>query len=95
MTDQIQELLAERGKRYGDFMGHARITMDLKVAIRDHVYSHDVKLQPDQWEALDMICHKIGRIVNGDPNWADSWDDIAGYAALVSNRLKGHDLPFG
>lgn len=95
MKDDTAQLLEERGKRYGQFSAHARITMDLKTAIRDHVYSHDVKLQPDQWEALDMICHKVGRIVNGDPNWADSWQDIAGYATLVAQRLRNDDLPFG
>jgi hypothetical protein len=46
-------------------------------------------LDADQLEALEMICHKIGRIVNGDPNYADSWIDIAGYAKLVADRLEG------
>jgi len=41
----------------------------------------------DQDEALDMIAHKIGRIVNGDPDYEDSWRDIAGYATLVADRL--------
>lgn len=36
-----------------------------------------------------MICHKLARIVNGDPGYSDSWRDIAGYAMLVSNRLDG------
>jgi hypothetical protein len=36
-----------------------------------------------------MICHKIARILNGDPNYADSWVDIAGYAQLVADRLLG------
>ena len=36
-----------------------------------------------------MIFHKIGRIINGDPDYADSWHDIAGYAQLVANRLNG------
>jgi hypothetical protein len=36
-----------------------------------------------------MIAHKIGRIVNGDPRYADSWVDIAGYAKLVADRLEG------
>ncbi len=35
-----------------------------------------------------MIFHKIARIINGDPNYADSWVDIAGYATLVANRLE-------
>ena len=46
-------------------------------------------LKADQQEALDMIAHKIGRIINGDPDYADSWDDIAGYAKLVGDRLRG------
>jgi hypothetical protein len=46
-------------------------------------------LADDQQEALDMICHKIGRIINGDPDYADSWHDIAGYAQLVADRLNG------
>jgi hypothetical protein len=43
----------------------------------------------DQWEALEMIVHKIGRIVNGNPDVVDHWVDIAGYAKLVSDRLQG------
>jgi len=46
-------------------------------------------LAHDQQEALDMICHKIGRILNGDPDYADNWHDIAGYAQLVADRLNG------
>jgi hypothetical protein len=45
-------------------------------------------LNYDQREALDMICSKMARIMNGDPNYVDSWEDIAGYATLVANRLK-------
>ena len=36
-----------------------------------------------------MIFAKVGRILNGDPNYADSWIDIAGYAKLVADRLEG------
>ena len=53
----------------------------------DHVEGFE--LDNDQLEALDMIVHKIARIVNGDPNYSDSWVDIAGYAKLVSDRLEG------
>ena len=35
-----------------------------------------------------MIQHKIARILNGDPNWKDTWDDIAGYAKLIGDKLK-------
>jgi len=35
-----------------------------------------------------MICHKISRIVNGDPNYKDSWHDIIGYAKLIEDKLE-------
>ena len=81
--------LTERGSRYGKFTSHARITQRLKHIITDELAMRDRILDDDQQEALDMICHKIGRIVNGDPNYADSWVDIAGYAKLVADRLEG------
>ena len=42
---------------------------------------------PDQLEAVNMIVNKLARIYNGDPHYADSWRDIAGYATLVADRL--------
>ena len=81
--------LAERGKRYGRFMDHARVTQLLKDVAYNQLTAREVRMLPDQREALDMIFHKIGRIVCGDPNYADSWHDIAGYAKLVEDRLNG------
>lgn len=89
MTTNITETLQERGKRYGSFIGHAVVTQDLKTIISNSLQTRGGSLAPDQQEALDMICHKIGRIINGDPNYADSWHDIAGYAQLVADRLNG------
>jgi hypothetical protein len=45
-------------------------------------------LDDDMQESLDMITHQIGRIIAGDPGFADHWRDIAGYAQLVANRLE-------
>ena len=85
----LADTLDERGARYGKFLGHAAITQELKHAIKMHLTCNEKTLEDDQQEAIDMICHKIGRIVNGDPNYADSWIDIAGYAKLVADRLEG------
>ncbi len=85
----VTAVLTERGQRYGKFTDHAEVTQKLKYIIRLHMGSRYDRLEADQTEALDMICHKIGRIVNGDPNYADSWVDIAGYAKLVADRLEG------
>ena len=83
----VHEILDERGKRYGKFKDHAEISQRLKYVVRDR---RDV-LSDDQREALEMICHKVARILNGDPNYADSWIDIAGYAQLVADRLQGNE----
>ena len=88
-STDLDNVLADRGSRYGQFTGHAALTQDLKSIIASYLAVRAKTLEPDQQEALDMICHKIGRIVNGDANYADSWVDIAGYAKLVSDRLEG------
>jgi hypothetical protein len=88
-TTDVTQVLTERGNRYGKFTGHAEVTQSLKGFITTALAERDKQLDYDQQEALDMICHKIGRIVNGDPNYADSWIDIAGYAKLVADRLEG------
>ena len=85
MTD-ISATLRERNQRYGSFEGHALVTCNIKRAMQ--LSPNWSKLTDDQREALDMIAHKIGRILNGDPNYADSWHDIAGYAKLVEDRLN-------
>ena len=88
MPTDVDATLAERGTRYGKFTGHAEVTTKLKRTIGSELSKRDKRLADDQQEALDMICHKIGRIVNGDPDYADSWVDIAGYAKLVADRLE-------
>jgi len=87
LPENIDATLAERGIKYGKFRDHAAVTYKLKNVLRDHALTHKKSFSFDQAEALDMICHKLGRIVNGDPNYADSWVDIAGYAKLVADRL--------
>lgn len=87
--NNIENTLQERGNRYGKFIGHAEVTQSFKRLIRREIEKRDKILDDDQREALDMIVHKIGRIINGDANYSDSWIDIAGYAKLVADRLDG------
>lgn len=86
----VDKTLQERGERYGRFMTHAQVTQELKDCMRAHPGWES--LESDQAEALEMIAHKIGRILNGDPNYDDSWRDIAGYAVLVEKRLNGENI---
>lgn len=80
-------LITERGSRYGKFKDGAEIMQSLKDTMRDVDGWNN--LTASQKEALDMIQHKIGRILNGDPTYDDSWKDIAGYATLIVNELNG------
>lgn len=91
MSD-VDATLAERGTRYGKFRYHAEVSQDLKEVMGHHLVKRNKTLEPDQREALEMIAHKIGRIINGDPDYADSWVDIAGYAKLVADRLEGKEV---
>lgn len=90
MTDEnlgfdIAEILSSRGRDYGVFREQAQISHDLKMVMRETKNWHG--LGADKKEALDMIAHKIARILNGDQNKHDSWVDIEGYAHLVSATL--------
>ena len=91
MSTDVDAVLTERGERYGKFMDHARISQSFKSFVRNSHGEKWQKMSFDQQEALDMIFHKIARVLNGDPNYADSWVDIAGYAKLVADRLDGVD----
>ncbi len=81
----IDKTLRERGNRYGEFVEHARITQNIKRAMIDS--PNWDKLSDDKRESLEMVAHKVGRILNGDPDYVDSWHDIIGYARLVEERL--------
>lgn len=85
----IENTLQERGERYGKFQDHARIAQNMKSYIEAEILKRKKDMAYDQLEALDMICHKMARIINGDNDYADSWHDIAGYAQLVADRLNG------
>ena len=90
-------LIETRGKTHGDYSDHAKITQDIKNIIHNF-HKSDLasatcfcvyeSLSSAQRESLDMIAHKIGRILAGDADFRDHWDDIAGYAKLVADRCS-------
>jgi len=85
----VEEVLDSRALDYGKFKDGASLMQALKRTLADHAQKHGKTFADDQWEALEMIVHKIGRIVNGNPDVVDHWLDIAGYAKLVADRLEG------
>lgn len=86
LLNDIDTTLQERGTRYGEFSSHAKITQSIKTAMYDS--KNWATLPDDMKEALEMTAHKIGRILNGDPKYHDSWHDIIGYIRLVEENLE-------
>jgi hypothetical protein len=80
------ELLNERHTTHGDFLSTASLSQQVKMIWRESLGWN--RLTVDQRETLDMIAQKAARILSGDPNFKDHWDDIGGYSNLISERLK-------
>lgn len=88
MGADVAKILEERGNRYGNFLEHAIVCQSLKTVINNALGHRGKWLAPDQRQSLEVICDKIARIINGDPDYEDNWVDIAGYAQLIVNRLQ-------
>ena len=82
----ISQTLADRAKTHGSFIDNGRVMQALKETC--HVSPNWQTLSPDQREAVEMVCHKLGRILCGNPNEPDHWHDIAGYTTLEENILR-------
>jgi len=94
LEPSINDILDERGSRYGDFDTHSVLSQTLKNTIMQHYFQthggeNAQPLPAYMVESLSMICHKLARIANGDPFYSDSWVDIEGYSRLVVEQLQG------
>lgn len=83
---EIDQILTERGSRYGDFASQAIIAQNIKSAMRHSPNWHS--LPNDMKESLEMVAGKLGRILNGDATYLDSWVDVIGYIQLIVDRLE-------
>lgn len=82
--DQLNKVLEERGNDYGDFELMAKASGELRQVMA----SSGCEYSAAQQEAINMICHKLARLIFGNPNKQDTWLDIAGYATLIVNILE-------
>ena len=87
---EVLDTLNERQKNYGVYSESAEIIQGIKLHMRTAPGWDN--LNPDAKESLEMIVHKIGRILNGNPDHIDSWHDISGYARLIEERIAGNKL---
>ncbi len=82
----VEQTLAERGARYGDFTDHAKLAQHLQDVMRAaHGWEY---LTADKKQALTVIADKIARVLTGDPEYRDNWHDIQGYAKLAEDRCR-------
>jgi hypothetical protein len=81
----VNKILEERGKTHGDFSINAEIAQDLKWVARG---AYQNRHRPYHREGVEAILCKLARVLAGNPNEADHWDDIGGDAKLVADRVR-------
>lgn len=82
--DTIGNILDERGETHGDYLETSALCQAIRRELRNHAL-HKF-LDAGMAEALDEISLKMARIVIGNPWKAEHWNDIQGYARLVTER---------
>jgi hypothetical protein len=87
----VGEVIANRQGTHGVFKETSVTIQNIKDEMRRS--PNWLMMKEYHREALDMLAHKIGRILHGDPDFCDHWDDIAGYAQRVSKTNKGDLSP--
>ena len=85
-SPQIEEILDLREETYGSFAMNSIVTQGLKAHIK--MGTNWGTMSSAHREALEMICHKMSRIVNGNSDYKDSWTDIQGYANLAEKECR-------
>lgn len=86
----VDTVVNQRSSRYGPFSTNAQTSQLIKAAMM--ASPNWATLEPFHKEALEMIAHKIARILNGDPSYEDNYVDIAGYATAVTRILSKEEL---
>jgi len=85
MSD-IENVLKERGAAYGDFASLACLEQELKEALRSGTCWRG--LCPATRTSLDMIVHKLARVLNGPGEVLDNFVDLVGYAELALREVR-------
>ena len=80
----IGSLTDTRKQSHGKIQDVGEVSQKLKAIT--HTSKNWEVMSNSQREALDLIVHKIARILVGDPDFKDHWDDIAGYASIANGQ---------
>lgn len=74
--------IPNRDHQHGGMEAVGHLAQAIKAHMRTGRNWH--LLGPSHREALDMIAHKLSRILSGaDPHDPQHWEDVAGYAQAV------------
>ena len=76
----MSSLLNTREKTHGNYRDNASLSQAIKDVLRSG--KNWERLHDGQKEALEMISVKLARLLSGDKDFRDHWDDIEGYAKL-------------
>jgi hypothetical protein len=92
VSSGLEATLQQRGQTHGDYTDHARISQELKATVAHELDLRKSRGQPPleatARESIDMILHKIARVIAGEWDEPDHWQDIAGYATITEKRIK-------
>lgn len=80
----IGSLTYTRKQSHGKIQDVGEVSQKLKAIT--HTSKNWETMSNSQREALDLIVHKMARILVGDPDFKDHWDDIAGYARIANGQ---------
>lgn len=84
----VNELLASRSKLRGDYKTMAKAHAGIMEAIAKN---SSRRMSDEELLSLNMIGHKLARIITGTAYDSDSWKDVAGYATLVVNTMEDNN----
>ena len=83
---EIDDLLKDRGSRYGDFGVQAQTARAIKGTFESA--SNWSYLPPYMQEGLDLVATKLSRMLCGDYMYLDNVVDIIGYMTLVKTEME-------
>lgn len=91
MAENVTEILQQREGTHGLYSEVCSISQGIKTTMQIGVNWRYLKAE--QRESLEMIANKIGRILSGNSDFIDHWQDIAGYAALIVKEMEDDEQP--
>jgi len=83
---KMTPLLTDRERTHGIFKDTASLAQSLKDVMRSS--KNWERLSDSQKEALEQDATKTARILSGDFNFRDHWDDKGGYSQLGAISIK-------